>query len=121
MFCSGLPPSFASASVVHKFLAPTVPLIRFAIVVISPSNSLPGNRTNPALNSAGKDDKNHSWVYELLTLIGLLSGGDYEEGGLQGCGMQKAVALAKFGFGDTLYKAATTLPREQLPVFLDNR
>ncbi|RXW17739.1 hypothetical protein EST38_g8119 [Candolleomyces aberdarensis] len=104
-------------------------------VIRNPSNSLSGNRSNPVLNSAGKDDKNHSWVYKMedieshpeigltrggLILIGLLSGGDYEQGGLQGCGMQKAVALAKCGFGDSLYKAATTLSRERLPLFLDN-
>ncbi|KAJ2929825.1 hypothetical protein H1R20_g7278, partial [Candolleomyces eurysporus] len=102
-------------------------------VIRNPSNSLSGNRSNPVLNSAGKDDKNHSWVYKSediesqlglsrggLILIGLLSGGDYEQGGLQGCGMQKALALAKCGFGNSLYKAATTLSREKLPPFLDN-
>ncbi|RXW12154.1 hypothetical protein EST38_g13700 [Candolleomyces aberdarensis] len=104
-------------------------------VIRNPSNSLSGNSSNPTLNSAGKNSKNHSWVYKAddimshpdvgltrggLILIGLLLGGDYEQGGLQGCGMQKAVALAKCGFGDTLYKAASILPREGLSAFLDN-
>lgn len=130
-FCLELRWLFESASITFSMVQSG--LLIFTLT--SPSNSLSGNRSNPVLNSAGKDDKNHSWVYKMediishpdvgltrggLILIGLLSGGDYEQGGLQGCGMQKAVALAKCGFGDTLYKAATTLPREKLPSFLDN-
>ncbi|TFK22939.1 hypothetical protein FA15DRAFT_688153 [Coprinopsis marcescibilis] len=104
-------------------------------VIRNSSNNLSGNRSNPILNAIGKDDKNHSWVFELsditsnpqigldrggLILIGLLSGGDYQQEGLERCGIKTAVALARCGFGETLYKAATTLRREQLDNFLDN-
>ncbi|EAU80898.1 hypothetical protein CC1G_03074 [Coprinopsis cinerea okayama7 len=104
-------------------------------VIRNPSNTLSGNRSNPILNAAGKDDKNHSWVFKMsditthpqvgltrggLILIGLLSGGDYHQSGVERCGIKTAVALAKCGFGDTLYQAATNLTKDQLPDFLDN-
>ncbi|KAF8636068.1 hypothetical protein AX17_003824 [Amanita inopinata Kibby_2008] len=97
------------------------------------SNNLSGNRANPILNCQGKDDKNHTRMYrssKILThpsisltrggliLIGLLSGGDYAQAGLPGCGISTAHALARCGFGDSLYEAAITLPREALPDFL---
>jgi Holliday junction resolvase YEN1 len=99
----------------------------------SSSNTLSGNRANPALNSAGKDDKNHTRVFRLeditnhpdvkltrggLILIGLMSGGDYQQGGLMRCGMTTSHALAKCGFGDSLYEAARTLDREDLVDYL---
>ncbi|KAF8890618.1 hypothetical protein BD779DRAFT_1671184 [Infundibulicybe gibba] len=104
-------------------------------VIRNPSNNLSGNRANPVLNSAGRDDKNHSKVYRLaditshpdihltrggMILIGLMSGGDYQQGGLARCGTVTAHGLAKCGFGDSLYEAANNLPREDLPSFLSN-
>lgn len=104
-------------------------------VIRNPSNNLSGNKSNPSLNSAGKDDKNHTRVYRLadinqnpdvlltrggMILIGLMSGGDYQQGGLSRCGTKTAHGLARCGFGDTLYTAAKNLSRERLPAFLDN-
>jgi hypothetical protein len=63
----------------------------------SPGRGLTGNIKNPALNAEGKDDGNHVRVFNAANLatdastaldragfilIGLLSGGDYEEVGL---------------------------------------
>ncbi|KAG6837786.1 hypothetical protein H0H93_001713 [Arthromyces matolae] len=99
----------------------------------TPSNNLSGNRSNPVLNAAGKDDKNHTKVYRMseitahpdvgltrggMILIGLMSGGDYHQGGLTGCGPVTASGLAKCGFGDTLFQAAQSMDREQLKIFL---
>ena len=99
----------------------------------SSSNTLSGNRANPVLNAAGKDDKNHSHIFRLqdisthpeirltrggLILIGLMSGGDYQQGGIMRCGITTAHGLAKCGFGDSLYTAATNLSRAQLAEFL---
>jgi len=100
---------------------------------LSSSSTLSGNRANPIKNSAGKDDKNHTVVYRLkdisarsdvgltrggFILIGLLSGGDYHQAGLPKCGVKTAHALARCGFGDSLYQAALTHPRSELQVFL---
>ena len=99
----------------------------------SPSNNLSGNRANPVLNAAGKDDKNHTKVYRLsditvhpdvgltrggMILIGLMSGGDYQQGGVARCGTMISHGLARCGFGDTLYQAANNLNREDLETFL---
>ncbi|KAK2462487.1 hypothetical protein APHAL10511_005457 [Amanita phalloides] len=104
-------------------------------VIRNISNNLSGNRANPILNSQGRDDKNHTRLYRAsnirshssisltrggLILIGLLSGGDYAQAGLPGCGITIAHALARCGFGDSLYEAATTLPRETLSHFLSS-
>ncbi|KAJ3512565.1 hypothetical protein NMY22_g15298 [Coprinellus aureogranulatus] len=103
------------------------------VVIRNPSNTLSGNKSNPALNALGKDDKNHTLVFKFsdikthpeigltrggLILIGLLSGGDYHTG-LEGCGMKTAVALAKCGLGDSLLQASITLSEARLPAFLD--
>ncbi|KAK0205997.1 PIN domain-like protein [Desarmillaria ectypa] len=53
-----------------------------------------------------------------LILIALCSGGDYCEAGLPSCGIKTAYALARAGLAASLYKAATTLPRSELPAFL---
>ena len=53
-----------------------------------------------------------------LILIALLSGGDYHQAGLSGCGPKVAHGLAKCGFGDTLLSAAHTLSREGLQEYL---
>ncbi|KAK0467730.1 PIN domain-like protein [Desarmillaria tabescens] len=53
-----------------------------------------------------------------LILIALCSGGDYCEAGLPSCGIKTAYALARAGLSTSLYKAATTLPRPELPAFL---
>lgn len=99
----------------------------------SSSNTLSGNRTHPILNSVGKDDKNHSRVFNIDTitnhpeirltrggmiLIGLMSGGDYQQGGLARCGVTTAHALARCGFGDILFEAAMNLDRDALEDFL---
>lgn len=99
----------------------------------SSSNTLSGNRANPILNSAGKDDKNHSRIFRIqditdhpdirltrggMILIGLMSGGDYQQGGLSRCGVATAHALARCGFGDSLYESAVTLDRASLEDFL---
>ncbi|EKM76246.1 hypothetical protein AGABI1DRAFT_9336, partial [Agaricus bisporus var. burnettii JB137-S8] len=101
-------------------------------VIRNQSNNLSGNKSNPVVNSEGKDDKNHTRVFRLqdiqdhediqlsrggLILIGLLSGGDYEEG-LRKCGMVTAHSLARCGFGDTLFEAANKLSQEELVDFL---
>lgn len=86
------------------------------------------------MNSEGKDDKNHTRVYHFqeihdhpdiqltrggFILIGLLSGGDYEHG-LEGCGITTAHALARCGFGDSLYEAVCNPPPEGLSTFLED-
>ncbi|KAF9460488.1 hypothetical protein BDZ94DRAFT_1238453 [Collybia nuda] len=101
-------------------------------VIRNPSNNLSGNKANPVLNAAGKDDKNHTKVYRLaditahpnvrltrggMILIGLMKGGDYHPGGLARCGPVIAHGLAKCGFGDTLFEAAKNLSREELVAF----
>ena len=53
-----------------------------------------------------------------MILIGLMSGGDYQQGGVMRCGITTAHGLAKCGFGDSLYTAATNLSRVQLVEFL---
>ncbi|KAG5651830.1 hypothetical protein H0H81_007262 [Sphagnurus paluster] len=102
-------------------------------VIRNPSHNLSGNRANPAVNAAGKDDKNHTKVYRLaditahpdirltrggMILIGLMSGGDYHQGGLSRCGTVTSHGLAKCGFGDTLVEAASKMNRAELKVFL---
>ncbi|KAL0952086.1 hypothetical protein HGRIS_008722 [Hohenbuehelia grisea] len=104
-------------------------------VIRNSSNTLSGNRSNPVLNSDGRDDKNHTVVYRLeditddanialtrggFILIGLLRGGDYHQEGLPRCGVTIAAALARCGFGDSLYEAARNISRSQLPGFLVN-
>ncbi|RDB19597.1 Flap endonuclease GEN 1 [Hypsizygus marmoreus] len=112
---------------VDNFLFGAITVIRNA------SNNLSGNRANPVVNAAGKDDKNHTKVYRLtditahpdvrltrggMILIGLMSGGDYQQGGLSRCGTVTSHGLAKCGFGDTLFEAAKNLSRENLKTFL---
>jgi Holliday junction resolvase YEN1 len=53
-----------------------------------------------------------------LILIGLLSGGDYHQAGLARCGTKIAHGLAKCGFGDSLFQAASTLSRQELSDYL---
>ncbi|KJA13315.1 hypothetical protein HYPSUDRAFT_195818 [Hypholoma sublateritium FD-334 SS-4] len=102
-------------------------------VIRNSSNTLSGNRAHPTLNAAGKDDGNHTRVFHIddilehpdvqlsrggMILIGLMSGGDYQQGGLARCGVSTAHSLAKCGFGDSLYQAARTLDRDDLAGFL---
>ncbi|KAJ7836356.1 hypothetical protein B0H14DRAFT_3141757 [Mycena olivaceomarginata] len=104
-------------------------------VIRNPSNNLSGNRTNPALSSDGRDDKNHTHVYRMediaahpdvsltrgdLIFIALCSGGDYDTSGMTGCGPNIAKGLVRYGFGRSLYEAAKNLPRAALPAFLHN-
>ncbi|KAF8901075.1 hypothetical protein CPB84DRAFT_1680152 [Gymnopilus junonius] len=102
-------------------------------VIRNSSNTLSGNRAHPALNAVGKDDKNHSRVFRIeditnhpdirltrggMILIGLMSGGDYHQAGVDRCGPATAHGLAKCGFGDSLYEAARALDCQDLPEFL---
>lgn len=91
-----------------------------------------GNRSHPATGSLAKDDGNHVVVFSAtdfnlpeidlthggLILIALLSGGDYHQAGLSGCGPKVAHGLARCGFGDSLLSAARTLTREDLQEYL---
>ncbi|KAJ3562539.1 hypothetical protein NP233_g9507 [Leucocoprinus birnbaumii] len=101
-------------------------------VIRNQSHGLSGNRAHPALNAEGRDDKNHTHVFQSnnlqahpdiqlsrggLILISLMSGGDYGDG-LAGCGIKTAHAIAQCGFGDTLVNAARNLTRLQLTEFL---
>jgi len=84
-------------------------------------------------NADGRDDGNHVVTYRAVDLvshddirlsrggcilIGLLSGGDYHQAGLPGCGKLIAAALARCGFGDQLLEAANSLSREELEKWL---
>ncbi|KAG2344309.1 hypothetical protein BDR05DRAFT_910413 [Suillus weaverae] len=104
------------------------------MVIRNPSNTLSGNRAHPVKNADGRDDGNHVVTYraaDILShddiclsqggciLIGLLSGGDYHQAGVQGCGKLIAAALARCGFGDRLLEAASSLSREELEKWLD--
>ncbi|KAG2143416.1 uncharacterized protein EDB93DRAFT_586831 [Suillus bovinus] len=104
------------------------------MVIRNPSNTLSGNRAHPVKNADGRDDGNHVVTYraaDILShddiclsrggciLIGLLSGGDYHQAGVQGCGKLIAAALARCGFGDRLLEAANSLSREELEGWLD--
>ncbi|KAG2107686.1 uncharacterized protein F5147DRAFT_696689 [Suillus discolor] len=104
------------------------------MVIRNPSNTLSGNRAHPVKNADGRDDGNHVVTYraaDILShddiclsqggciLIGLLSGGDYHQAGVQGCGKLIAAALARCGFGDQLLEAANSLTREELEKWLD--
>ncbi|EIN05889.1 PIN domain-like protein [Punctularia strigosozonata HHB-11173 SS5] len=90
-------------------------------VIRNPSATLSGNRSHSVKNADGRDDGWHSRVFTAkaisehpdiqltrpgMILIGLLSGGDYDQGGVQGCGPGVAHALAKAGFGESLMAAA---------------
>ena len=82
--------------------------------------------------SLAKDDGNHVVVFNAtyfnspeidlthggLILIALLSGGDYHQAGLSGCGPKVAHGLARCGFGDSLLSAARNLSREDLKEYL---
>jgi Holliday junction resolvase YEN1 len=125
---------FGATTVIRKcvfFLGPHVFMLFTS--VHSASNNLSGNRANPVLNADGKDDKNHTRIFRLqditthqdiqlnrggMILIGLMSGGDYQQGGLMRCGVTTAHALARCGFGDSLYEAAINLDRDDLEEFL---
>ncbi|KAF9512454.1 hypothetical protein BS47DRAFT_1363132 [Hydnum rufescens UP504] len=108
------------------------------VVIRNPGRGLTGNISNPALNSEGKDDTNHVRMFDAsvleadkeigltragFILIGLLSGGDYEEkdlpgSKLNGCGIRTAHALARCGFGDELVNAVNVLTPEELDTYL---
>ncbi|KAF9495593.1 hypothetical protein BDN71DRAFT_858492 [Pleurotus eryngii] len=105
------------------------------MVIRNSSNTLSGNKSNPILNSDGRDDKNHSAVYLLsdikshpsigidrggFILIGLMRGGDYHQAGVSRCGPIIAHGLARAGFGESLYQAAQNLSQQDLIHFLDD-
>ncbi|KAF8151979.1 hypothetical protein K438DRAFT_1688072 [Mycena galopus ATCC 62051] len=104
-------------------------------VIRNASNNLSGNRANPVLNSDGRDDKNHTRVYRMqditehpdvsftrgdMIFLALCSGGDYDTSGMTGCGPNIAKGLVRYGFGRSLYEAATNLSRDALKEFLHN-
>ncbi|KAG8994343.1 hypothetical protein FRB93_001599 [Tulasnella sp. JGI-2019a] len=99
------------------------------VVVRNPSNTLSGNRSRPIKNSDGRDDGKHVIIVRAddilerqdiglthggLILIGLLSGGDYDEDGVTRCGPKIAQGLARCGFGDELVTAVDNLPEHHL-------
>ncbi|KAI0065376.1 PIN domain-like protein [Artomyces pyxidatus] len=103
------------------------------MVVRNPNSTLSGNRGHIHKNADGRDDGNHSIIYKSqdllshpsillsrggLILIGLLSGGDYDEAGLDGCGPAIAHGLAKCGFGEQLLEATRSFDRDELANFL---
>ncbi|PBK92029.1 PIN domain-like protein [Armillaria gallica] len=84
-------------------------------VICNPSSTHPGD----------KRLQHHVHVYSDIQLshahlifIALCIGGDYSQSGLQGCSVNTALALAQCGFADSLYTAATILPRKSLPNYL---
>ncbi|KAF8317915.1 hypothetical protein DL93DRAFT_2076435 [Clavulina sp. PMI_390] len=107
-------------------------------VIRNPGRGLTGNLSNPALNQEGKDDGNHVRIFKASTLlsdpkvelnragfilIGLLSGGDYEEkdlpgSKLNGCGIATAHALARCGFGEELVNAFNVLQPDEFQDYL---
>ncbi|EMD33019.1 hypothetical protein CERSUDRAFT_19080, partial [Gelatoporia subvermispora B] len=103
------------------------------MVVRNPSITLSGNRGHSLKNAAGRDDGNHVATYKAsdlakhpqveltqggMLLFAILCGGDYHQVGLAGCGVTTAHALARCGFGDSLFDAARNLPRVLLVDFL---
>ncbi|KAF4604507.1 hypothetical protein EYR40_003281 [Pleurotus pulmonarius] len=125
------------AGVIDAVLSDDVDTFLFGatMVIRNSSNTLSGNKSNPILNSDGRDDKNHSAVYRLsdikshpsigidrggFILIGLMRGGDYHQAGVSRCGPIIAHGLARAGFGESLYQAAQNLPQRDLIHFLDN-
>ena len=122
---------FGGTTVIRKCASSFHPL-HLSLTHPSPSSSLSGNHTRSLTGSSAKDDGNHVVVFRAseftlpeinltqggLILIALLSGGDYHQAGLSGCGPKVAHGLAKCGFGDTLLSAAHTLPREGLREYL---
>ncbi|KAF8598071.1 hypothetical protein BDV93DRAFT_512787 [Ceratobasidium sp. AG-I] len=102
------------------------------VVIRNPSGTLSGNRSNPVLNSQGKDDGMHVKVYRAadiekdpacrltrggMILIGLLSGGDYDQGAKR-CGPKTALSLAQCGLGDELLGAFQTLSPERFADYI---
>ena len=122
---------FGAIMVIRKCV-PSFPLCTLSDL-LSPSNTLSGNRAHPVKNAQGKDDGNHVVTYTAdailsdpsvalsrpgTILIGLLSGGDYIPAGLPGCGQKFATGLARAGFGDSLLKAVKELKGVRLDMFL---
>ena len=122
---------FGGTMVIRKYASssyPPHPLLTY----LSPSSSLSGNRPHLMVGSSAKDDGSQVVVFSSsefnmpeinlthggLVLIAILSGGDYHQAGLPGCGPKVAHALAKCGFGDSLLSAARTLSREGLQEYL---
>ncbi|EDR06826.1 uncharacterized protein LACBIDRAFT_299727 [Laccaria bicolor S238N-H82] len=55
-----------------------------------------------------------------LIFIAILSGGDYDQIGLPGCGSKIAYQLAQGGLADSLFEAATKLAQDELQDFLND-
>ncbi|KAI0686478.1 PIN domain-like protein [Cerioporus squamosus] len=103
-----------------------------ARLVIQNPTGLAGNQTRTLTNAVAtaKSDHQHPMTYTIqdisselritqggLILIALFSGGDYDEG-LSGCGIATAHALARCGFGDSLFHAAIGSTRKDLELFM---
>lgn len=86
------------------------------LILCSPSETLSGNTTaqatkNHTMTFSATDIEKHAKVgltCSGLILVALLSGGDYHKG-VDGCGIQAAVALARAGFGDPLVAKVKSL------------
>lgn len=62
------------------------------------------------LAGVGQLEMSHArWI-----LFALLTGGDYDEVGVPGCGVETAYGLARCGFGDDLVHAIRTIPSQPL-------
>ncbi|KII92167.1 hypothetical protein PLICRDRAFT_172297 [Plicaturopsis crispa FD-325 SS-3] len=102
-------------------------------VIRNPSLALTGNKCNPALDANGKASKHHVMVFTAdnvrnhpevsltrggMILFALLSGGDYDAGGVSKFGKETAHALARCGFGDQLLQAFQRRDQQPLDQFL---
>ncbi|KAG8898187.1 hypothetical protein FRC01_010992, partial [Tulasnella sp. 417] len=105
------------------------------VVIRNSSNTLSGNRSKPVLNADGRDDGKHTLVFRAdefekrddidltrngMILIGLLSGGDYHEEGVRGCGKLIAHGLARCGFGESLVDAFLSMEPDDFKIFLSS-
>ncbi|KIJ23865.1 hypothetical protein M422DRAFT_72490 [Sphaerobolus stellatus SS14] len=121
--------------VIDAVLSDDVDCFLFAAktVIRNSSATLSGNKKHGAKNSDGKDDGQHVNLYRSedierhpkinlthggLILIALLRGGDYDQQGIDGCGINVAHALARAGFGDSLLEAARSSNSGALAAFL---
>ncbi|KIM23622.1 hypothetical protein M408DRAFT_27717 [Serendipita vermifera MAFF 305830] len=100
------------------------------LVMRNPSATLSGNKKHVMKNADGKQDDKHVLLFSSkrifedpdirlqhggFILIGLLSGGDYDTGGLFKCGIKTSHGLARAGLGESLIKAYTETPAHALP------
>ncbi|KAH6914099.1 hypothetical protein BKA70DRAFT_1519374 [Coprinopsis sp. MPI-PUGE-AT-0042] len=102
------------------------------VLLKNKSTKLSGNYSAPALNAAGRTDKQHTMVYSAhdlethpevglkrggLILIALIAGGDYEDG-VKGLGPTFAHGLARCGFGEELLAEYNSKTEQEFRLFL---